>query len=50
MSLTLKLLGPDVPQGFSLTVDARLTVTQAPGEANPNPVANPNPALTPALC
>ena len=28
MSLTLKLLGPDVPQGFSLTVDASLTVTQ----------------------
>lgn len=28
MSLTLKLLGPDVPQGFCLTVDASLTVTQ----------------------
>ena len=28
MSLTLKLLGPDVPQGFSLTADPSLTVTQ----------------------
>ena len=28
MSLTLKLLGPDVPQGFCLTVDSSLTVTQ----------------------
>ena len=33
MSLTLKLLGPDVPQDFSLTVDSSLTVTQVKEKA-----------------
>ena len=33
MSLTLKLLGPDVPQDFNLTVDSSLTVTQVKEKA-----------------
>ena len=48
MSLTLKLLGPDVPQGFSLTADSSLTVTQV--QEKLTLTLNPNPALTPALC
>ena len=28
MTLTLKLLGPDVPQDFSISVESSLTVTQ----------------------
>ena len=33
MSLTLKLLGPDVPQDFSLSVDSSLTVSQVKEKA-----------------